>query len=277
MAPAPGTTTLSQIYPCYRHVRTGSSISGIRAAERSAILLVVLVVVIIVADCPIGRNLLSQDHRRICGKCGRRASEDAASIGSFVRDGNQVAFSSSRHSTLSSSSSWRRNAVTARWSANRSLGIGNRRGMLAEMVRLSYQHRAFYCYVILSVWIFLLVAGKRKQRAIPRADMWSHSKCRDWPCRKNWRNFESYCSQISTLRVDTREMIRIYLSATNETTRLTSYIAKRIYRTRVEIDRVSKTGREKISWRCTYICFSDFTFVEFFLVCLNLSILRFYF
>lgn len=29
------------------------------------------------------------------------------------------------------------------------------------MVRLSYQHRAFYCYVILSVWIFLLVAGKR--------------------------------------------------------------------------------------------------------------------
>lgn len=33
--------------------------------------------------------------------------------------------------------------------------------MLAEMVRLSYQHRAFYCYVILSVWIFLLVAGKR--------------------------------------------------------------------------------------------------------------------
>lgn len=31
--------------------------------------------------------------------------------------------------------------------------------MLAEMVRLSYQHRAFYCYVILSVWIFLLVAG----------------------------------------------------------------------------------------------------------------------
>lgn len=35
--------------------------------------------------------------------------------------------------------------------------IGRR--MLAEMVRLSYQHRAFYCYVILSVWIFLLVAG----------------------------------------------------------------------------------------------------------------------
>lgn len=34
--------------------------------------------------------------------------------------------------------------------------------MLAEMVRLSYQHRAFYCYVILSVWIFLLVAGKKK-------------------------------------------------------------------------------------------------------------------
>lgn len=31
--------------------------------------------------------------------------------------------------------------------------------MLAEMVRLSYQHKAFYCYVILSVWIFLLVAG----------------------------------------------------------------------------------------------------------------------
>ncbi|XP_033337634.1 2-phosphoxylose phosphatase 1 [Megalopta genalis] len=34
--------------------------------------------------------------------------------------------------------------------------------MLAEMVRLSYQHRAFYCYVILSVWIFLLVAGMYK-------------------------------------------------------------------------------------------------------------------
>ncbi|XP_014473129.1 PREDICTED: 2-phosphoxylose phosphatase 1 [Dinoponera quadriceps] len=34
--------------------------------------------------------------------------------------------------------------------------------MLAEMVRLSYQHKAFYCYVILSVWIFLLVAGMYK-------------------------------------------------------------------------------------------------------------------
>lgn len=39
--------------------------------------------------------------------------------------------------------------------------------MLAEMVRLSYQHRAFYCYVILSVWIFLLVAGNwRKFRQL---------------------------------------------------------------------------------------------------------------
>ncbi|XP_008556406.1 2-phosphoxylose phosphatase 1 [Microplitis demolitor] len=34
--------------------------------------------------------------------------------------------------------------------------------MLTEMVRLSYQHRAFYCYVILSIWIFLLVAGMYK-------------------------------------------------------------------------------------------------------------------
>ncbi|XP_046753843.1 2-phosphoxylose phosphatase 1 isoform X1 [Diprion similis] len=34
--------------------------------------------------------------------------------------------------------------------------------MLPEMLRLSYQHRAFYCYVILSVWIFLLVAGMYK-------------------------------------------------------------------------------------------------------------------
>ncbi|KAK0179012.1 hypothetical protein PV327_007839 [Microctonus hyperodae] len=34
--------------------------------------------------------------------------------------------------------------------------------MLTEMVRLSYQHRAFYCYIILSVWIFLLVAGMYK-------------------------------------------------------------------------------------------------------------------
>lgn len=39
--------------------------------------------------------------------------------------------------------------------------------MLAEMVRLSYQHRAFYCYVILSIWIFLLVAGNwRKSRQL---------------------------------------------------------------------------------------------------------------
>ncbi|XP_012253154.2 2-phosphoxylose phosphatase 1 [Athalia rosae] len=34
--------------------------------------------------------------------------------------------------------------------------------MFPEMLRLSYQHRAFYCYVILSVWIFLLVAGMYK-------------------------------------------------------------------------------------------------------------------
>lgn len=34
--------------------------------------------------------------------------------------------------------------------------------MFIEMVRLSYQHRAFYCYVILTVWIFLLVAGMYK-------------------------------------------------------------------------------------------------------------------
>ena len=40
------------------------------------------------------------------------------------------------------------------------------RRMLAEMVRLSYQHRAFYCYVILSVWIFLLVAGNWRKFAI---------------------------------------------------------------------------------------------------------------
>ena len=40
------------------------------------------------------------------------------------------------------------------------------RRMLAEMVRLSYQHRAFYCYVILSVWIFLLVAGNRAKFTI---------------------------------------------------------------------------------------------------------------
>ena len=41
--------------------------------------------------------------------------------------------------------------------------------MLAEMVRLSYQHRAFYCYVILSVWIFLLVAGKNANNVLSRA------------------------------------------------------------------------------------------------------------
>lgn len=32
--------------------------------------------------------------------------------------------------------------------------------LLKELVRLSSQHRTLYCYTILSIWIFLLVAGK---------------------------------------------------------------------------------------------------------------------
>ncbi|XP_043270434.1 2-phosphoxylose phosphatase 1 [Venturia canescens] len=34
--------------------------------------------------------------------------------------------------------------------------------MLAEMTRLSYHHRAISCYAVLSIWIFLLVAGMYK-------------------------------------------------------------------------------------------------------------------
>lgn len=32
--------------------------------------------------------------------------------------------------------------------------------LLKELIRLSSQHRTLYCYSILSVWIFLLIAGK---------------------------------------------------------------------------------------------------------------------
>lgn len=34
--------------------------------------------------------------------------------------------------------------------------------MLYEIIRLSTQHRALHCYVLLSLWIFLLVAGLYK-------------------------------------------------------------------------------------------------------------------
>lgn len=32
--------------------------------------------------------------------------------------------------------------------------------LLKELMRVATQHRAIYCYVLLSVWIFLLIAGK---------------------------------------------------------------------------------------------------------------------
>lgn len=32
--------------------------------------------------------------------------------------------------------------------------------LLKELTRLTTQHRTFYCYMFLSIWIFLLIAGK---------------------------------------------------------------------------------------------------------------------
>jgi hypothetical protein len=34
--------------------------------------------------------------------------------------------------------------------------------LLKELIRLSSQHRTFYCYLLLSIWIFLLIAGLNK-------------------------------------------------------------------------------------------------------------------
>lgn len=34
--------------------------------------------------------------------------------------------------------------------------------LLKEIARFSLQHRTLYCYLILSIWIFLLIAGKRE-------------------------------------------------------------------------------------------------------------------
>lgn len=65
--------------------------------------------------------------------------------------------------------------------------------MLAEMVRLSYQHRAFYCYVILSVWIFLLVAaGMYKYIGIDeKSSMQTKSLGNELPIREYPRNFKA--------------------------------------------------------------------------------------
>lgn len=101
VAPAPGTTpaSLPLLSPCQdRQFHLGRT----RRREDSTFRLSALVAVAVVVECPlVGRSPLSQDRRRICGKRGRRASEDAASIGPYVRDGNQVASTSSRRSTLS--------------------------------------------------------------------------------------------------------------------------------------------------------------------------------
>lgn len=32
--------------------------------------------------------------------------------------------------------------------------------LLKELTRFTTQHRTFYCYVFLSIWIFLLIAGE---------------------------------------------------------------------------------------------------------------------
>lgn len=32
--------------------------------------------------------------------------------------------------------------------------------LLKELIKFSSQHRTLYCYLILSIWIFLLIAGK---------------------------------------------------------------------------------------------------------------------
>lgn len=53
--------------------------------------------------------------------------------------------------------------LTTQWSGKsfkiKWLGGVGRGGMLAEMARLSSQQRPLYCYLLMSVWIFLLVAG----------------------------------------------------------------------------------------------------------------------
>lgn len=149
---------------CYRHVRNrqfhlGRTVSRVGGHISPGFFSSIARVAIARVDRTIGWYVAGSSHDKTCGKSeGRRAFEDAVSIDPYERNENPVA-SSSRRSA--SSSSWRDVVTARRCPANRSHGTRKRRGMLAEMVRLSYQHRAFYCYVILSVWIFLLVAGKR--------------------------------------------------------------------------------------------------------------------
>ncbi|KAL2713200.1 2-phosphoxylose phosphatase 1 [Vespula squamosa] len=64
--------------------------------------------------------------------------------------------------------------------------------MLVEMVRISYQHRAFYCYVILSVWIFLLVAGMYKYIGVDeKSSMQARTLNGDLLIREYPRNLKS--------------------------------------------------------------------------------------
>ncbi|KAI4485302.1 hypothetical protein M0804_006807 [Polistes exclamans] len=84
--------------------------------------------------------------------------------------------------------------------------------MLAEMVRLSYQHRAFYCYVILSVWIFLLVAGMYKYIGVDeRISRQSKTLNNDISIREYPRNLKSdiktkkifrFCNSPNEIKTD---------------------------------------------------------------------------
>ncbi|XP_015113288.1 2-phosphoxylose phosphatase 1 [Diachasma alloeum] len=62
--------------------------------------------------------------------------------------------------------------------------------MLVEMVRLSYQHRAFYCYIILTIWIFLLVAGMYKYIGTDEKSSLQSKQSSDLPIREFARHLK---------------------------------------------------------------------------------------
>lgn len=91
------------------------------------------------------------------------------------------------------------------------------------MVRLSYQHRAFYCYVILSVWIFLLVAGMYKYIGIDeKSSMQTRVLGNDISIREFPRNLRAdvktkkifrFCNPPNDITAETEGILNIIVLA----------------------------------------------------------------
>lgn len=72
--------------------------------------------------------------------------------------------------------------------------------LLKELMRVATQHRAFYCYVLLSVWIFLLIAGKWKSSGL-MAIVGKHSIYTQYKSKKRFLKLTQLVNMVVNTRI----------------------------------------------------------------------------